>query len=93
MAVFSEVYFPWGWEATVDGEPVEIARVNYLLRSIDIPAGEHSVEFTFRPSSVGATVGVAKASVWTIYLLLIVAVIVSLIRKPSDTADENKAEE
>lgn len=93
VAVFSEVYFPWGWEATVDGKPVEIARVNYLLRSIDIPAGEHSVEFTFRPASVGATVGVAKASVWTIYLLLIVAVIVSLIRKPSDTADENKAEE
>lgn len=75
LAVFSEVYFPWGWEATVDGKPADISRVNYLLRAVEIPAGEHTVEMTFRPKSVTATVGVARGAVTVIYVLLLVAVL------------------
>jgi len=70
VAVFSEVYFPWGWEATIDGKPAEIARVNYLLRAMAIPAGHHKIEMRFNPRSVSATVGVARASVIAIYILL-----------------------
>lgn len=70
LAVFSEVYFPYGWHATVDGNPAEIGRVNYLLRAINIPAGNHTVEMWFDPDSIHKTVSVATVSVILIYLLL-----------------------
>ncbi|MBU2649866.1 MAG: YfhO family protein [Bacteroidetes bacterium] len=49
LAVFSEIYYPNGWTAYIDGEPADHFRVNYVLRAMIIPAGEHSVEFIFRP--------------------------------------------
>lgn len=82
VAVFSEVFFPWGWEATVDGKPVETGRVNYLLRALRIPAGEHTVEMTFRPASVSRTVTVARIAVILIYILAAAALVVSLLRTP-----------
>ena len=48
VAVFSEIYFPHGWTATVDGEPASCFRADYLLRGMVLPAGEHTVEFRFR---------------------------------------------
>lgn len=55
LAVFSEVYFPWGWTASIDGEPVPIGRVDYVLRAIQVPAGKHKIEFVFDPQSLKAT--------------------------------------
>ncbi len=83
VAVFSEVFFPWGWEAAVDGKPIEIGRVDYLLRAINIPAGEHTVEMTFRPASVTSTVAVARVAVTIIYILLGMALAASLMRRPA----------
>ena len=71
LAVFSEIYFPWGWTATVDGKEVPVGRVNYVLRALQLPAGEHTVVFRFDPQSVHATETVAYASVVLIYLALI----------------------
>lgn len=68
VAVFSEIYFPWGWEATVDGQPAELARVNYVLRAMHIPAGEHEVVLTFAPASVRTTTAAATTAVIIIYL-------------------------
>ena len=73
VAVFSEIYFPWGWEATIDGKPAEIARVNYVLRAMVIPAGEHEIVMTFDPSSIHSTVTVATVAIIIIYLLVIAA--------------------
>lgn len=70
VAVFSEVFFPWGWEATIDGKPAEIGRVNYVLRAIDIPAGEHTVEMRFDPQSIRVTDHAATAAVILIYAAL-----------------------
>ena len=50
VLVFSEIYYP-GWTATVDGEAVELGRVNYILRAINIAPGQHQVELAFWHSS------------------------------------------
>jgi hypothetical protein len=47
FAVFSEIYYPSGWTAKIDGKIVPIKKVNYLLRGLEIPAGKHTVEFNF----------------------------------------------
>lgn len=49
--VFSEIYYPEGWNAYVDGEPVEHFRANYTLRAMIVPAGSHKIEFRFEPST------------------------------------------
>lgn len=69
VAVMSEIYFPWGWEATIDGTPVEIARVNYVLRAVKVPAGSHTIQFEFNPKSMRVTNAVGVTCVVLIYIL------------------------
>ena len=71
LAVFSEIYFPWGWTATIDGKEVPIGRVNYVLRALQVPGGDHTIVFTFDPQEVHKTETVAKTSVWLILLLVL----------------------
>lgn len=73
LAVFSEVFFPWGWTATIDGKEAKIGRVNYVLRAMQVPAGDHTIVMTFDPQEVKDTEGVAKASVYSILLLVLLA--------------------
>ncbi len=65
IVVFSEVYYP-GWTATIDGNPAEVGRVDYVLRGIQMPAGSYKVEMMFYPKSVDNTETVAYIA----YLLL-----------------------
>ena len=73
LAVFSEVYFPWGWKVSVDGKPVEMGRVNYVLRALQLPAGDHEIDFRFAPDEVSKTEAWAKIAVIAIFLLLLLA--------------------
>lgn len=73
LAVFSEIYFPWGWTATIDGKNVPVGRVNYVLRAIRVPKGEHDIEFVFDPKSTRTTNSVAMVSVVAIYLISLAA--------------------
>ncbi len=70
VAVFSQIYYPAGWKAYIDGERVEIIRADYILRALVVPAGTHTIEFKFEPDSFryGQMVSVAGS-------LLVVALI------------------
>lgn len=69
LAVFSEVYYPKGWKITIDGEQKEMIRVNYTLRALPIPTGEHTIEFRFDPTSIKITDGIAYAAMLIILLM------------------------
>jgi len=52
IIVFSEIYYPYGWKAYIDGQPVEHFRVNYVLRALNVPAGDHHIRFEFVPDAL-----------------------------------------
>lgn len=85
LAVFSEVYYENGWEAFVDGAPVEVQRVNYLLRAIKVPAGEHEIEMRFEPESF--RIGMHIATAGSIIFLLFAAGMLWMYRKSEITQD------
>ena len=70
VLVFSEIYYP-GWTATVDGQPVELGRVDYLLRAMQIAPGRHQVELSFFPKSVNTTETFAYAAYGVLILVLL----------------------
>jgi hypothetical protein len=51
FAVFSEIYYPAGWNAYIDGKKVDYCKANYILRGASIPAGKHSIKFAFEPDT------------------------------------------
>ncbi len=74
LAVFSEVYYPHGWYAYIDGEEASHFRVNYILRAMNLPAGEHQIEFRFRPKSyyAGGTIsGISSILLIAFFVLVI----------------------
>ena len=77
VVVLSEIFYP-GWTCTIDGQPTEIARANYVLRAIKVPAGEHEVVMTFDPQTVHVTEAIAYASLAILALLLVVLLVVRI---------------
>ncbi|MDE6562297.1 MAG: YfhO family protein [Muribaculaceae bacterium] len=69
IALFSEVYFPWGWKATVNGKETQIGQADYVLRALRLPAGDSEIVMEFNPESVNKANSIAMASVILIYLL------------------------
>ncbi len=85
FAVFSEVYYDNGWNAYIDGQPAEYVRTNYLLRGMKVPAGEHTIEFKFEPSSysTGSTVSLASSA---LLILLFLGVVLKELLAPKEEA-------
>ena len=71
FAVFSEVYYGNGWKTFIDGEETKHIRVNYTLRGLEIPSGEHNIEFKFDPDVVktGSTIALASSVLFGLLLL------------------------
>jgi len=74
LAVFSEIYYQPGWDATIDGKPASHFRADWTLRAMRIPSGEHTIEFDFRPKAYVAAVNIGVYSSFFILLLLIGAI-------------------
>lgn len=79
IVVFSEIFYP-GWTATVDGTPVEVGRVNYVLRAIKVPAGKHDIVLDFHPKSLKITETVAYSG-YAVLLAVIIFLAISRMRK------------
>ena len=79
MAVFSEIYYPYGWKATIDGKPADLYRVNYMLRALAIPSGEHDIVMFFAPDSIrkGNILGL---SCFAVFLLTLIGTLVLYFR-------------
>lgn len=73
LAVFSEIYYPEGWHARIDEKEVTPIRVNYILRALEIPAGNHSITFEFKPKSYYTGRQISLAS--SLILILFIAAI------------------
>ncbi len=81
LAVFSEIQYPKGWTAMVNGTETSILRVNYLLRGLNLPAGNHEITFKFSPSSYTATKIPMVIFQYLIVLSLIVGLYLTVIEK------------
>jgi hypothetical protein len=71
LAVFSEIYYPKGWKASIDGKGAPILRADYIMRALEIPAGNHTIEFKFEPEAYTVGNKVTMASSWLVLLILL----------------------
>lgn len=78
--VFSEIYYPYGWKATIDGEPADIYRVNYMLRAINVPAGKHTIHMEFAPDSAKRGDTIALICIGIMYATILFVIAFSIFR-------------
>ena len=86
LAVFSEVYYQDGWTAYVDKQPTPISRVNYVLRALDIPAGDHQIEFIYESKSFEKAGLLANIGNIGIILLLIGGVYFEFVKQKPEAS-------
>lgn len=81
LAVFSEIYFPWGWNVQIDGKPAQMGRVNYVLRALQIPAGDHVISMDFHPQEVTRSDNAAKIAISCIFILTVIALCATVLKR------------
>jgi len=78
LLFLSEIYYPAGWRAFIDGEETEIYKTNWMFRSILLPPGKHKIQFIFRPNSF-------KIGMWISLLTLVFCVLGIIIANRFET--------
>ncbi|OUR90718.1 hypothetical protein A9Q87_12240 [Flavobacteriales bacterium 34_180_T64] len=86
LAVFSEVYYAHGWKAYIDGNEIDHLRVNYVLRALEVGAGQHTIEFKFEPEVVQRGSLIALGSSVLFMLLLIGGLVYNFKNKSKNSA-------
>ena len=81
FAVFSEIYYPAGWNAYVDGKKTNYYKVDYLLRGMPVPAGSHTISFRFEPESYAISSKVAMIAGILLYIVLLGGLFMSYRKK------------
>jgi Bacterial membrane protein YfhO len=71
VAVFSEIFYPKGWHAFIDGKEATILRANFVLRALEVPEGKHTIEFKFEPKPYTAGNNITMASGWVLLLVVL----------------------
>lgn len=84
IVVFSEIYYP-GWQAYVDGEEVEHGRANYIFRAMNVPAGQHKIEFKFDPKSIHITERIAFVGLIILLIGIVMLIWAQLKNKKSES--------
>ena len=85
LAVFSEVYYPNGWNAYIDGNEVNHFKTDYILRGMMVPAGNHTIEFKFEPQVVKTGSKISLASNILLVLVIMGAVFLGIKRSKKDS--------
>lgn len=85
IALLSEIYYPGGWNVYIDGKKEIYFKANYVLRSMVIPAGNHTIDFKFEPVSYKAGYTIAKFSNIIILLVLVTTIITTIINRRKET--------
>jgi len=80
LAVFSEVYYR-DWKAYIDGKETPVAKANYVLRALVIPAGTHKIEFKFEPKVFNTSYTISKYAGWVLSILLVVFIAYSVVNR------------
>ena len=78
--IFSEIFYPHGWRAIVDGKPADLYRANYMLRAMNLEPGKHHIRLEFRPESVDKGNVISMTFVVLMYLI-IAGILLSNLRK------------
>lgn len=94
VAVLSDIYYPYGWHATIDGKEIPIARANYVLRAVSLPAGDYQLSLTFAPRSITITEGVAFTALALILLALVGSIlwrVRSFVKTKESASDPSQA--
>lgn len=72
-AIFSEIYYPDGWTATVDGAPLDLFRADWIFRAANLPAGEHDIVMRYEPNVYIVAEKASRASSLTLFILLVLS--------------------
>lgn len=89
VAILSEIWYPVGWKATIDGNEVPISRANYLLRTINVPAGEHTIKLEFVPNTYYIGENLALGGSLVIILILLGALGIGIKNKIQSKEAQN----
>lgn len=81
FVVFSEIYYPKGWIATLDGKQISYLNTNYILRGMQVPAGKHVIEFRFDPQTYKTGAMITQLSAYLVGLIIILVLGLSFYKE------------
>ncbi len=87
LMVLSEIFYPAGWKADIDGQSTKICNVNHILRGVIVPAGTSSVHFKLEPQSYTISTAMMGSSIVVIYILLVIGLVPVWKRRKAETQD------